>query len=556
MKPKQEWLFSALGGVGEIGKNLSIYGWRDNGQTQWLIVDCGITFPDNGKSPGVEVILPDVQFLASERKNIVGMIVTHAHEDHIGAILSLWPHLQCPVYASPFAQGVLRMKAAREHAAEMPPLHEIAPGQTVNVGPFQIEGINVAHSIPEAMALAITTPLGTVLHTGDWKRDEQAPFGHNLNEKRLQELGSAGVLAVIGDSTNAPRAGVSPSEAEVHKSLREIILSRKGRVALTTFSSHVGRISGVVAAAREAGRHVVVVGRAMAGMIQVAKECGYLAEEQEFLSPDLWGQLPPEKVVALVTGSQGEARAALKRIADDNHPDVTFSKGDTVILSSKTVPGNEKAVGEIVNALIEQGIEVITDRTHLVHVSGHPRAEEVKALYGWLKPKMALPVHGEALHQHEHALLAKQAGVKDVHMPKCGELIRLAPGKLQVIDHLPHGELYRDGDLVLSPSQSGVAERQKLAFAGAVFVSMCTSAKGDLDSDVLVETIGLPEPEKNKPLNSVLIEAIEEAWEALPRPHRRDTLAAAQSVEKTVRSLVGRIWGKKPLCRVHIHMES
>src|SRR5256884_5075622 len=363
--------------------------------------------------------MPDIQFLEKERKNLVGLVLTHAHEDHFGAIIELWPKLKCPIYATQFSAALFEAKCASERNPPKIPVTVIASGSRIEIGPFNVEFIPVAHSIPESHALAIHTEVGTVLHTGDWKIDPTPILGPPTDEKRLRELGDAGVLALVGDSTNAVRDGRSPSEAEVAIIIAGLVKSAKGRVAVTTFASNVSRVKAVADAAKSAGREVVVVGRAMERVVQVARECGYLDGVQNFRGMDLYGHFPPDKVLALCTGSQGEPRAALARIANNDHPTVTLNKGDSVIFSSRTIPRNEKAVNGIINGLVAQGVEVITDRTHLVHVSGHPRRDEMAELYTWVRPRIAVPVHGEALHLSEHGKLARAAGVSEVIL--CGD---------------------------------------------------------------------------------------------------------------------------------------
>src|SRR5215471_12938407 len=378
--PHEELVFAPLGGVGEIGMNLSVYGLGSERKKAWLAVDLGVAFAGDDL-PGVDLIMPDIRFLVEERRNLVGIVLTHAHEDHYGALIDLWPRLKVPLYATPFTAALMEAKRLSEPGAPEVPITVVPLGGRIKLPTFDIEFVSVAHSIPESNALIIRTKFGAVLHTGDWKLDPTPLVGAPTDEAKLRDLGVAGCLAVIGDSTNAVREGRSPSERDVAKSLKELIGSAPRRVAVTTFASNVARIQAVAEAARACDREVVLVGRAMERIVQVARETGYL-NGVHLRGTDTYGYLPPDKVVALCTGSQGEPRAALARIALDEHPDVTLGKGDRVIFSSRTIPGNEKAVGRVINGLIRQGIEVITDRTHLVHVSGHPRRAELEDLYG------------------------------------------------------------------------------------------------------------------------------------------------------------------------------
>src|SRR5499427_5752619 len=379
VRPSDELVFAPLGGVGEIGMNLAVYGFGDEHRRQWIAVDFGVAFADDAL-PGVDLIMPDIGYLEEERRNLLGIVLTHAHEDHFGALIDLWPKLKLPVFATPFTAALLQAKRESEPRAPEIPVNIVPLGGRFTLGPFDIELVSMAHSIPESNGLIIRTPLGAVLHTGDWKIDPTPVIGPPTDEAKLRALGDEGCLALIGDSTNAVREGRSPSEADVAKCLADLIRTAPARVAVTTFASNVARLRAVAEAAAKCQREVVVVGRAMDRIAQVARETGYLDGIQEFRSVDVYGHLPPDKVLALCTGSQGEPRAALSRIAQDDHPEVAFSRGDRVIFSSRAIPGNEKAVMRVINGLASQGIEVITDRTHLVHVSGHPRTEDRKSV--------------------------------------------------------------------------------------------------------------------------------------------------------------------------------
>jgi ribonuclease J len=553
MARSDELTFAPLGGVGEIGMNLSIYGLGEAHQRSWLAVDLGVSFGDEEHLPGIETFMPDIRFLEQERRNLVGLVLTHAHEDHFGAIIDLWPKLQCPIYATRFSAALFEAKCASERNPPKIPVTVIPSGSRVDIGPFNVEFIPVAHSIPESHALAIHTSLGTILHTGDWKIDPTPIIGLPTDERRLRELGDAGVLALIGDSTNAVREGRSPSEAEVAKTITELVKAARGRVAVTTFASNVARLRAVADAARSTGREVVVVGRAMERVVQVARESGYLEGVQNFRGADLYGHFPPDKVIALCTGSQGEPRAALARIANDDHPEVTLNKGDCVIFSSRTIPGNEKAVGAIINGLITQGVEVITDRTHLVHVSGHPRRDELRDIISWVRPQLLIPVHGEALHLFEHAKLARSAGVPKVLVCRNGELVKLGPGEPGIIDELPSGRLYRDGTILEDSNSRAVVERRRMAFAGCAFIAIALTENGELADDPEIELAGIPEKNPaGEIFDDLVFDLVVSTVEGLPRARRRDPEATAESVRRAVRALLNEQWGKKPLCYVHV----
>jgi len=548
--PTDELVFAPLGGVGEIGMNLSLYGLGPERARKWLAVDLGVAFAGDDL-PGIDLIMPDIRFLIEERRNLLGLVLTHAHEDHFGAIIDLWPRLRVPIYATPFSAALLEAKRQSEPGAPDIPVQVIPLGSRLTLGVFDVEFVSMSHSIPESNGLIIRTGLGTVFHTGDWKLDPTPVIGPATDETKLRALGEAGCLALVGDSTNAVREGRSPSETDVSKSLADLMAASPGRVAVTTFASNVARLRSVADAAKACDREVVVVGRAMERVVGVARETGYLEGVQEFRGTDTYGYLPPDKVVALCTGSQGEARAALARIAKDEHPDVTLSKGDRVIFSSRTIPGNEKAVGAVINGLINQGIEVITDRTHLVHVSGHPRRAEMADMYSWVKPHIVVPVHGEALHLFEHAALARKIGIPQVLTCRNGDLVKLAPGKPGVIDEVPEGRIYKDGRLLVDAEARTVADRRRLSMTGVVSVALALDDKGMLAADPEVELIGIPEADQEgEKFAELAYDVALETVEDMPKARRRDPDAIGESVKRAVRAAIASRWGKKPLCIV------
>jgi ribonuclease J len=545
-------VFVPLGGVGEIGMNASLYGFGSRNRRKWILVDCGVSFAGDDL-PGIDLIVPDVRFLEQHRGDLLAIIITHAHEDHIGALMDLWPRLQAPVYATQFAASLLEIRRFNEPGAKKIPMTVVDKGTRLSLGPFDVEFVAMSHSIPESTALAIHTPVGTVVHSGDWKIDQHPGASWVTDWERLQAIGDEGVMALVCDSTNATRGGESPSESDVAATLKELISSAKGRVAVTTFASNVSRIRSVAEAALACGREVVAVGRAMDRVIQVALECGYLEETPAFRGADAYGYLPRDKVVCLLTGSQGEPRAALARVAQDEHPDIALSPGDLVIMSSRTIPGNEKPVGRIINSLIRQGVEVITDRTHLVHVSGHPRRGELEKLYGWLRPQVALPVHGEALHMHEHAKLAHSLGVPDVLMAKDGDMVLLGPRKPGVVDQVQFGRVFKDGSLLVPEGESTVGERRRLSFNGIVSIALAISAKGEMLGEPSMELTGLPQVTRSgEAFEDVIEDAIFSVIDGLSKQRRRDPDLVENAVERSVRAAVGEAWGKKPSCHVHV----
>ena len=552
MRPSDELVFAPLGGAGEIGMNLAIYGLGDDRRREWIAVDFGVAFADDAL-PGIDLIMPDIRYLVEERRNLLGLVLTHAHEDHFGALLDLWPRLKVPVYATPFTAALIEAKRQGEAGAPDIPVNVVPLGGRFTLGPFDIELVSMAHSIPESNGLIIRTPAGAVLHTGDWKIDPTPVIEPPTDAAKLRALGDEGCLALIGDSTNAFREGRSPSEADVAKCLAELIRSAPARVAVTTFASNVARLRAVAQAAAACEREVVLVGRAMERIAQVARETGYLEGIQDFRSVEVYGHLPPDKVLALCTGSQGESRAALARIAQDDHPEVALSRGDRVIFSSRAIPGNEKAVMRVINGLVGQGIEVITDRTHLVHVSGHPRVSELNDMIGWVRPQILIPVHGEPLHMAEHAEVARRAGVGKVVLCRDGELVRLAPGDPGKIDEVPAGRLYKDGSLIVSAEERTVADRRRLGFAGMVSVALAVNGRGDLIGDMQVRLIGIPETGTlGRGPEELAYDAAVEAFESMPRARRRDSDALADAIRGAVRAALSAVWNKKPTCHVHV----
>ena len=550
MSTDNDLVMLPLGGLGEIGMNAMLYGFGPKRGRKWILVDLGLAFA-GPELPGIDLLMPDISFIEKLKGDLLGLVITHAHEDHIGAVADLWPRLQCPVYSTGFAAGLLETKRLNEPGAPKVPLHIVEPGRRFDLGPFNIEFVRMAHSIPESCGLALRTPSGLVMHTGDWKIDETPLVGWTTDEQRLREIGEEGVLALICDSTNIMREGQSPSEADVAKGLEELIRGSKGRVVVTTFASNVARLKAVADAAQACGRTIVVVGRAMERTVQVARECGYLEGVPTFLSAESFHYLAREQIVILATGSQGEPRAALARIAQDDHPEVKLTPGDRVIFSSRTIPGNEKGVGDIINGLVMQGVQVLTDRDGLVHVSGHPRRAEVAKIYEWIKPQIAIPAHGEPMHLAEHARFARARNVPHVIEAHNGDLVLLAPGAPGVIDQAPHGRLAKDGNILLPRNDDVIRARNSLAFAGIISVAIALTARGEVAGDPDVLFTGIPMKTRDgKDMGEIVDEAIFATLDGLPRAKRADADATAQSVERAIRNTLRQVWGKKPLVHV------
>jgi ribonuclease J len=549
-----ELVFVPLGGVGEIGMNFALYGFGPKERRQWLVVDCGVTFP-GPDLPGVDLVLPDIRFIEAERKNLAGIVITHAHEDHYGALLALYQKLSpdgaMPVHMTPFGAGMLEAKAQGESDAPKIPIETYDSGERFTIGPFDIEAIAVTHSIPEPVSLAIRTPAGMALHTGDWKNDTDPALGPLTDEARFRALGDEGVLALICDSTNAMREGESPSERQVSEGLAEVIAKASGRVAVTTFSSNVGRIKSIAEAAQTAGRRVLLMGRSMKRVVDVATDLGYMEGLDPFLSEDEFGYLPRNEVVIILTGSQGEPRAALAKLGRDEMRDVKLTAGDTVVYSSRTIPGNEKAILETKNRLIDMGIEVIEDTDALVHVSGHPRRNELRQMYKWTRPKIGVPVHGEAAHLSAHAKLMRDEGIADVMDARNGDMVKLAPGAPEIIDDVPHGQIFKDGKIIGDDDAVGVADRRRLSFAGHVSVSVILDRKHEIATEPQLVAIGLPRADAHgEDLEDILFEAVVGAIESMPRGRRKDLDAVEDAVGRAVRAAARNAWGKKPLVTV------
>ncbi|CAN5519483.1 ribonuclease J [soil metagenome] len=534
-----------LGGIGEIGMNSYAYGVGPADRRDWLLVDLGVKFGDENE-PGIDVILPDLSFLEHEKP--LAIVLTHAHEDHLGAVPWLWPRLKCPVFCTPFAAALLMNKLKEHGLDEVVPIRVQPVGSRFEIGPFACEYVSVTHSIPEPAALLIETKPGRVVHSGDWKIDRTPFMGRGFDEARLREIGTSGVDALVCDSTNVLREGYSPSEQEVAATLGRIVAEAKGRVAITTFASHVERVGVAIAAARRAGREVVVAGRAMRNTMEAARACGYLRDAGELLDEANFGYLPPDKVMLICTGSQGEPRAAIARIAEDNHPHIALDEGDVVVFSSKTIPGNEKAVAAVINDLARLGIDAITSDDALVHTSGHPRQGELLQLYEWLKPRAVIPMHGEPRHLRGQAKLAKSAGIEEIVLADNGQIIRICPAPAMIVDEAHAGRLHVDGRLIVSSEDGPARQRRKLSFAGLVGVSIVIDARGALAGDVILFIDGIPAN-----LTSVLEDAVEKAFDLLPRPRRADDAIVAETVRVAVRRSAEAEWGKKPVCRVIIH---
>ncbi len=474
-KKEKKIYFLPLGGSGEIGMNLNLYGYGDD----WIIVDCGVSFRDS-ETPGADVFMPDISAIEKNRLNIKGMIITHAHEDHIGAVHYLWPFIKCPVYTTPFSAYLLKQRLVEAGLEEKVKLITIQTQSKFNIASFNIEFINISHSILEPNALLIKAGESRILHTGDWKIDDNTNIGTKTDEKRLREIGNEGVLAIICDSTNAKVEGYSGSEGSLKKGLKKAISNCKGMVFVASFASNLERVVSVANIGKELNRNIGLIGRSMWRMTDAAKAVGYITNDINFYKEKELSKLKRSESLAICTGSQGEPLGALSRIIDDNHRFFSFNKGDRVVFSSRIIPGNEKVINKLINKLIHRGVEVIIPKNNDIHVSGHPAEEELKIMYNWIKPKIALPVHGEAMHIQAHANLAKKMQVPEVLEPQNGFLIQLYPGKAKVIKKTETGKMAVDGKSIISTDSKVFSYRKKMLFNGVILITILVDSTGGL----------------------------------------------------------------------------
>ncbi len=540
---KNDLWFLPLGGAGEIGMNLNLFG--HNGQ--WLMVDLGITFSDR---LGIEIITPDPSFIVPYQKELVGLVLTHAHEDHVGAVPYLWPLLRCPIYATPFTAEIVRQKISEKPWRDQVKLIEVPLSGKVSIGKFDVEFITLTHSIPEPNALAISTPLGTILHTGDWKIDPMPLVGETTNQSRLIELGDQGILAMVCDSTNVFTEGESGSEQAVREELTDLIGQySESRVTVACFASNVARLETAALAAKQHGRKVALLGRSLHRMVQAAKYAGYLKHVPAFISDSEAMNLPPEKVLFITTGSQGEPRSALARIAADQHPVVKLGFKDVVFFSSRVIPGNEKSIGLLQNRLAQNEVEIITAHEEDIHVSGHPAREELKQMYRWVRPQIAIPVHGEARHLQEHGYLAEDEGVKEVIIPQNGSLIKIEPGKSKELELVHSGRWMLDGNRMVESTCVMLKDRTKLSIQGTIVASITLDSFGQLLRTPQFTIIGVSQAGDEK---DVLTRELYRTIRDTLSDDFRDDAARQEAVKSVIRQTANKLFGKKPIVEVHL----
>ncbi len=551
-----EFVFLPLGGSGEIGMNLNLFGYGPEHNRKWIIVDIGVTFGDL-RTPGVEIIMPDTEFIEEYADNILGVVLTHAHEDHMGALARLWPRLKCPVYATPFTMYLVKDRLAEAGLLDEVELHEMPLKSRFELGPFDLEYVTITHSIAEPNGLAIRTPAGLVFHTGDWKIDEDPKIGESIDVSRLNELRDEGVLAMICDSTNAMTPGRAGSEGDVRDELFKLIGEYEGKgIAVASFASNVARLETIMLAAKEHDRVVCLVGRSMHRMMKAAKSVGLLSSIPAIVDEEEAEAIPAGNVLYLCTGSQGEPRAALSRIANGERRHIKFGSGDVVIFSSKIIPGNGKQIFALQNSLAGQGVEIITEKDRPIHVSGHPYRDELKQMYDWVKPKISIPVHGERRHLMEHAKLARDEGVPYAHAPSNGEMIKLSSDGPEVIDIVPSGRLYQDGSEIVKSSDNGIRLRRRMAYAGHVTVSLVFNKQGRIISGPDPRIVGFPEGEDGVLLEDLLDEVAdlaEETFGSISKKARQDEDTVEERIASSVKKFINRNTGKRTVVDVIAH---
>jgi ribonuclease J len=551
MKPSKddELVFLPLGGSNEIGMNLNCYGYGPPEDRKWIIVDVGVTFGDQ-TTPGVEIIMPDPTFIEEHAKDIIGIVLTHAHEDHIGAIGWLWPRLRAPLYATPFTAFLIREKLRDQDLLDAVPITEVPLGGSIQLGPFKVDMITITHSIPEPNGLAITTPLGVILHTGDWKIDPDPQLGAPTDIATIQRLGDEGVLAMVCDSTNVFVDGRAGSEADVRVAMNRLIGQLKGKVAVACFASNVARMDTAIRAGQANGRKVCLVGRSMHRMAAAAKSVGFLNDIEPLIDDSQAKSIPSDKLLLLCTGSQGESRAALSRIADGTHPHISLGQGDCVVFSSRVIPGNEVPIRNLQNKLADRGVRLYTERDHPgIHVSGHPCREELADMYRWARPQIAVPTHGERRHLMEHCNLAMDLQIPQAIAPRNGDMVRLAPGRAEVIDETVAGRLYLDGGILTQENGEALKERRHAAVNGVLHVCIALDRKGRIVSGPDVRSLGMPGDDKNPLVEALdaLADAAEDALKGMDQDAREDDDAVETAVARAVKKASFRIWERRPV---------
>ena len=548
---KEELIFCPLGGSGEIGMNMNLFAYGKPDNQKWIIVDIGVTFADDAV-PGVDLIYPDPGFIIDKKEDLLGIILTHGHEDHIGAISHIWPKLKCKIFATPFTSALIIEKFKEKKIDISGYLKIIKLNSTIKLKPFKIEFVTLTHSILEPNGLKIETPVGNILHTGDWKCDPDPLIGENINSKRLKQIGEEGVIAMICDSTNVFSAGRAGSELDVRKNMLNVMQRLKKRIIITSFSSNVARMETVFYCAKKVGRQISLVGRSMHRIYKAAKQCGYLKNIIEPIDAREAKKFAREKIIYLCTGSQGEPMGAMKRISSYSHPDVFIEKNDAVIFSSKIIPGNEKKLYKLHNELVKEGIEVISEENEFIHVSGHPNREDLRDMYNWIKPRSVIPVHGEHRHMLEHINFAKEMQVPYPIKVENGDIVRLYPGdKPEVYDKAPNGRLYVDGSISVEEDSQSIKERKNISVNGFIEVTILITPKGNMHNRPVLTFKGLPIFEKEE-FQYGLEEQIEKTIKTFSLNNKNHEINLIDALKITCRKFTKKKTGKKPLTNINL----
>jgi len=548
----EEFLFCPLGGSGEIGMNMNLFAYGNTENRKWIIVDIGVTFADD-TIPGIDLIYPDPGFIVDKKNDLLGLVLTHAHEDHIGAIAHIWPKLLCDIYATPFTSVLIQEKFKEKKIDVGNKLKIVKLNGNVQLGPFKIEFVTLTHSIIEPNGLSITTPSGTVLHTGDWKVDPNPLIGETINQKKLKEIGNKGVLAMICDSTNVFSPGRSGSEADVRKNLLKIMKNKKNRIIITSFASNVARMESVFYCAKKTGRKISLVGRSMHRIYKAARKCGYLNNLIDPIDPRDAKKISKEKIVYLCTGSQGEPNGAMMRITNYIHPDVIIEPLDTVIFSSKIIPGNEKKLYKLHNQLVKNEIEVISEENDFVHVSGHPNREDLKEMYNWVKPRSVIPVHGEHRHMLEHINFAKEMQVPYPVQVENGDIVQIFPGeKPKVVDRAPTGRIFVDGNISVGEESQSIKDRKNLSYNGFLEITIIVDSDGLIIKKPIISSKGIPSYDENDNFIFELEDKIRDVCKSFSLKNAKQEQNLIEMLKTNCRKTIKEKTGKRPYTNVNL----
>ena len=547
---KNELTFCPLGGSGEIGMNMNLYAYGNENDRKWIIVDMGVTFADDSM-PGIDLIYPDPGFITDKKDDLLGIVLTHAHEDHIGSIVHIWPLLKCKIFATPFTAVLINEKFKEKKIDISNYLHTVQLNDKINLGPFEIDFITLTHSILEPNGLSITTPLGTVLHTGDWKVDPNPLIGGDIDSEKLKSIGKKGVIAMICDSTNVFSPGRAGSESTVRDSLLQIIENKKKRIIVTSFASNVARMETIFYCAKKTNRNICLVGRSMNRIYKAAKQCGYLNNLIEPLDPRDANKISREKIIYLCTGSQGESMGAMNRIINDVHPDVFMEAGDAVIFSSKMIPGNEKKLYGLQNQIVKKNIEVITEENAFVHVSGHPNRDDLKDMYNWIKPNCVIPVHGEYRHMKEHISFAKEMQVPFTLQVENGDIISIDKTKSKIIDKAPSGKMYLDGTVGVPADSISIKERKNLSLNGYLEITLIISNKGKVIKPI-ISIKGIPQNDSIENFIFEMEEEISNICKSFSLNNKKQEKNLIEAIKSNCRKIIRVKTGKKPFTNINI----